>query len=85
MIEPHDWASIPFDLTWCDFFGLLTQMSSREIDSNQLMTQAVSPKAESVQLMTQAALQGMDSESTHDSSGSTGIGSDRLMTQAKNN
>ena len=63
-------------------FGLKTQMSSREIDSNQLMTQAVSRKVESIQLMTQAAFQGIYSDSTHDSKGSPGIDSDRLMTQA---
>ena len=46
------------------------------------MTRAVSLKVESIQLMTQAALQGIDSESAHDSRGPPGIYSDRLMTQA---
>ena len=76
------WACpIPFHLAW-SFLGLSTQMSSREIDSNQLMTQAVCRRVESIQLMTKAAFQGIDSESTHDSSGSPGIDSDRLMIQA---
>ena len=45
------------------------------------MTQAAYRKAEPIQLMTQAAFQGTDSESTHDSSGSPSIDSDRFMTQ----
>ena len=50
----YDWASVPLGLTWYDlfwrfhlvrsFFGLPTQMSSQEINSNQLMAQAVSRK-----------------------------------------
>ena len=56
--------------------SLSAQMSSREIDSNQLMTQAVSWKVESIQLMTQAVFQGTDLESTHVSSGSPDIDSD---------
>ena len=59
---------VPFDLTWCDLFWLSTEMTSRENDSNQLMTQV--------------AFQGIDSESTHDSSVSPCINSDRLITQA---
>ena len=46
------------------------------------MTQTVSWRVESIQLMIQAAFQGIDSESTHDSSGSPDIDSDRLMAQA---
>ena len=46
------------------------------------MAQAVSQEAESIQLMNQTAFQGIDSESTHDSSGSPGIDADRLVTQA---
>ena len=61
--------------------GLSTQMSSREIDSNQLVTQAVSRRVESIQLMTQVAFQGIDSESAHDSCRSQGTDSDQLMTQ----
>ena len=45
------------------------------------MTQAVSRKVESLQLMTLVAFQGINSESTHDSMGSTGFDSDQLMTQ----
>ena len=59
-------------------------MSSREIDSNQLMIQAVCRRFESIQLMIKTAFQGIDSESTHDSSGSPDIDSNRLMSQAKN-
>ena len=57
-------------------------MPSRDIDSNQLTTQAVSRKFELIQRVTQAAFQGIDSRPTHDSNGSPGIDSDRLMTQA---
>ena len=46
------------------------------------MTQAGSRKIESIQLMTQVAFQGIDLESTNDSSRSLGVDSDRLMTQA---
>ena len=71
--------SISLDVT---FFGLSAQMSSENIDSNQLMTQAVCRRLKSIQLMTQAALQGINSESTHDSSESPGIDSGRLIAQA---
>ena len=63
-------------------FGLLTQISSREIDSNQLKTQSVFWKVESIQLMTQVAFQGIDYESVHNSCRSQGTDSDQLMTQA---
>ena len=43
------------------FLGLSTQVSSREIDSNQLMTQVESRTIEVIQLMTQAPFQGTDS------------------------
>ena len=63
--------------------GLLTQVClQRGIDSNQLMTQAVPWTAESIQLVTQMTFQGIDPESTHDSSRSPGIDSDQLMIQA---
>ena len=57
-------------------------MSSREIDLNQLMTLAAFRRVALIQLTTQAAFQVIDSEATDDSSGSTGIDSDRLMIQA---
>ena len=47
------------------------------------MTHAASREAESIQLMTQATFHGIDSESTHDSSRSPRIDSNRLMTQRK--
>ena len=65
------------------FLGLSNQMSSREIDSNQLMTQAVIRKVESIQLSTQVAFQGLDSESAHDSCGSQGTDSDQLITRVQ--
>ena len=46
------------------------------------MAQAVCLKVKSIQLMTKAAFQGIESESTHGTSGSPGIDSDRLMIQA---
>ena len=64
------------------FFGLPIQLSFWEIDLDQFMAQAVYRRVELIQLMTQAAFQGIDSESTHDTSRSPGIDSDRLMTQA---
>ena len=60
----------PFHLTWCDFFRAFDLKSFREIDSNRHMTQAVSQKVGSIQVMIQADFQGINSESTHDSSGS---------------
>ena len=54
------------------------------MDSNQLITQWLKQNLgfESIQLVTQAALKGIDSESSHDSSGSPSIDSDRLMARA---
>ena len=68
----------------CDIFGGGGLQSSvfTKIDSNQLMTQEAPRQADSIQLMSQVPFQGIDSESTHDSTISPVIGSDRLMTQA---
>ena len=49
-IQLHRWIGITF-------FGLSTQVPSRQIDLSQLMTQAVSRRLESIQLMTQTAFQ----------------------------
>ena len=45
------------------------------------MTQEGPRQADSIQLMSQVPFQGIDSESTHDSTISPVIDSDRLMTQ----
>ena len=44
------------DFAW-PFWGLSTQVPSRDFDLNQLMTQPISRRLESIQLMSQAAFQ----------------------------
>ena len=49
------------ELTSNEYFGLSTQVHSRQIGLNQLMTQAVNRRLKSIQLTTQADSPGIDS------------------------